>query len=203
MSLNFTDLPEVRWHVVPLHTPRVVRHCVKCGTVRRFASSDRFRVNAQQATIDIWLIYKCIECDCTWNCAIIERCSVRNLDPRKYSLFERNDKELAWSCAFDYRLVSGVGVQVDMTFEVRVESSETESGDDICRSRMIIIESQYPGIIRLDRLLAHQLRISRTSVYELYESGLMRIHSDGKNPLRKAAHTGQRILISRLVASRN
>lgn len=202
VSLNASDLPEVRWCVVPLHTPRVLRHCAKCGTVRRFASSDRFRLNAQQVTIDVWLIYKCVECDCTWNCAIIERCPVRNVDPSRYSLFERNDKELAWSCAFDYQLLSRLGVQVDMTFEVRIESSETGLGDHVVGSRMIVIESPYPGIIRLDRLLAHQLRISRTSVQELYDSGRLCIYPDGKNALRKTAQTGQRILVSRLAASR-
>jgi hypothetical protein len=170
--------------------------------VRRFASSDRFRLNAQQVTVDVWLIYKCVDCGCTWNCAIIERCPVRNVDPRRYSLFERNDKELAWSCAFDYRLLSGADVQVDMTFEVSVESSETGLDDHVGGSRMIVIESPYPGIIRLDRLLAQQLQISRTSVRELCDTGRLRIYPDGKNTLRKAAHTGQRILLGALTALR-
>ena len=193
MSFNAPDLPEVHWRVVPLHTPRVLRHCAKCGRVRRFTSSDRFRLNAQQVTVDVWLVYKCVECECTWNCAIIERCPVRNIDPGTYGLFERNDKELAWSCAFDYRLLSRADVQVDMTFEVRVQSSETGLDDNFGESRIIIIESPYAGIIRLDRLLAQQLRISRTSVQEMYKSGRLRIYPDGKNALRTAAHTGQRI----------
>ena len=86
-----------------------------------------------------------------------------------------------------------------MTFEVSVESSEIGLDDHVGGSRMIVIESQYPGIIRLDRLLAQQLRISRTSVQELYDSGRLRIYPDGKNALRKAAHTGQRILLNGLL----
>ena len=196
VSFNASDLAEVYWRVVPLHTPRVLRHCAKCGRVRRFASSDRFRLNAQQVTVDVWLVYKCVECECTWNCAIIERCPVRNIDPGTYGLFERNDKELAWSCAFDYRLLSGAGVQVDMTFEVSVESSEVGLDDHVGGPRMIVIESRYPGIIRLDRLLAQQLRISRTFIQELVEGGRLHIYPGGKKALRKAAHTGQRILLS-------
>jgi hypothetical protein len=65
---------------------------------------------------------------------------------------------------------------------------------------VILIDSPYPGIIRLDRLLAQQLRISRTSVQELYDIGRLRILPDGKNVLRKAAHTGQQILLRGLSA---
>ena len=86
-----------------------------------------------------------------------------------------------------------------MTFEVSVESSEIGLDDHVGGARMIIIELHYPGIIRLDRLLAQQLRISRTSVQELYDSGRLRICPDRKNVLRKAAHTGQRILLSGLL----
>lgn len=51
-------------------------------------------------------------------------------------------------------------------------------------------------ITRLDRLLARQLRILRTSLLEFYDSGRLRIFPAGKDALRKAAHTGQRILLS-------
>ena len=83
-----------------------------------------------------------------------------------------------------------------MTFEVSVESSGTGLEDYVGGSHMIFIESHYPGIIRLDRLLAQQLRISRTFIQELVESGRLHIYPGGKNALRKAAHTGQRILLS-------
>lgn len=202
VSFNSSDLTEVRWRVVPQHTPRVLRRCTNCGTVRRFASSDRFRLNAQQVTIDVWLIYKCMECDCTWNCTIISRCPIKSIEPRTYSLFESNDEQLAWSYAFDYRLLSGAGLQLDTTFEVRVETSETAPDYRADRPRIVIIESRYPRIIRLDRLLAQQLGISRTSVQELYESGRLRIDPDGKNALRKAAYTGQRVLLNGWVAAR-
>jgi len=197
VSFIAPHLPEVHWHVVPLHTPRVIRHCAKCGKVRRFASSDRFRLNAQQVTVDVWLVYKCVECECTWNCAIIERCPVRNIDPGTYGLFEKNDRELAWSCAFNYALLSRADAQVDTTFEVTVQSSTTGLDDNsFGASRIITIESPYAGIIRVDRLLAQQLRISRTCVQEMYKSGRLRIYPDGKNALRTAAHTGQRIHIN-------
>jgi hypothetical protein len=112
-----------------------------------------------------------------------------------YSLFEKNDRKLAWSCAFDYRLLSRGGVQIDMTFEVTIESSEP--GLDVhVRSRTIVIESLYPGVIRLDRLLARQLRISRTFVQELYDNGGLRIHPDSRRALSKAAYTGQRVFLS-------
>ena len=48
---------KVIWEVRYLSLPQVLRHCKKCGQKTLFTCSEKFRVNAQQKTLDIWLIY--------------------------------------------------------------------------------------------------------------------------------------------------
>lgn len=71
----------VRWRVAPAAVPRVLLHCPRCGRDRFFASSGRFRVNAQKKRLDAWLIYGCSVCGRTWNFPVFERLAVRDVDP--------------------------------------------------------------------------------------------------------------------------
>ena len=186
------DPPDTCWRVIPLHTPRVLRHCPKCGVLRRFASSDKFRLNAQQVKVDVWLIYKCLECDCTWNCPILERRTVKQIGSELYERFQQNDRDLAWSCAFDYALLSRLRVNVDSGVDVEVECGGTES---MGPEKSIRIELTYPGVIRLDRLLGRQLKVSRTCLQEWHDSGRLRVCPEEKHALRKTARTGQIIFL--------
>ena len=62
------------WRVVPLEPPRVIRRCAHCNAPRRFVSTDRFRLNAQQRRLDVWLLYRCVVCAATWKHPLFERC---------------------------------------------------------------------------------------------------------------------------------
>lgn len=196
VAVNALALPEVRWRVVPLETPRVLRHCAKCGGIRRFASSDKFRVNAQQRKVDVWLIYKCLECASTWNCTIISRRTAKEIGAARYLRFQHNDKELAWVCAFDFGLLSRVGVQVDATVEVRIERPGVDSLEHSQQGKKIRLEFTHPGIIRLDRLLAEQLQVSRSCLQRWLDSGRLLIRPEEKNALRKPARSGQIVYLS-------
>ena len=79
---------EVCWRILQVITPRVLRHCSHCGTTRQFACSDTFRVNANQRKIDVWLIYRCVDCDCTWNRTIFTRSTPEEIGPVLYQQFE-------------------------------------------------------------------------------------------------------------------
>jgi len=56
-----------------ISTPPAIKHCKKCGRKTEYVCSGLFRVNAQRKYLDIWLIYKCSDCDCTWNMTIYSR----------------------------------------------------------------------------------------------------------------------------------
>ena len=63
------------WRIIPAATPRVIRRCAHCNEPRAFACTEKFRVNAQQRRIDVWLLYRCTACDTTWKHALLERCA--------------------------------------------------------------------------------------------------------------------------------
>jgi hypothetical protein len=115
------DYPEVSWRVVALETPRVWRHCAACNQTCRFASSDLFRLNAQQRKVDVWLLYRCTVCDATWKCLIFTRCTPEAIGADLYARCQHNDRATAWMYAFDLRGLRRLGVRVDAAVPVGVE----------------------------------------------------------------------------------
>ena len=182
---------EVCWHIIPLHTPHVLRHCVKCGTGRRFASSDKFRLNVQQRKVDVWLVYKCLVCAQTWNCTIVTRQTPEDIGEDLYQRFVRNDRRLAWHYAFDSSLLHRAGVRVDAAVAVRVEQAVPHGMMGNGRPQRIRLVLDYPCTLRLDRLLAQAWQVSRASVHRWYEHGLLQVWPAEKHPLRKPICHGQ------------
>ncbi|HZI51514.1 MAG TPA: DUF1062 domain-containing protein [Terriglobia bacterium] len=199
MVVHRNEPPDVLWRVIPTNTPRVLRHCAKCGTTRRFASSDKFRLNAQQMKLDVWLIYKCVVCDSTWKCTIVERSTVKQIGAELHLRFQENDKELAWTCAFDYNLMSRAGVQIDTAVDVEIVRTPLKTLEDGQEWIRIRLDLTHSGVIRLDRLLAQQLNVSRSRLQSWHDSGQLRVEPDEKNSLRKLARSGQIISVLRAV----
>jgi len=57
-------------------------------------------MNAQKKNIDVWLIYRCIKCDNTYNMTIISRASPESINKELFHRFQENNRELAWQYAF-------------------------------------------------------------------------------------------------------
>ena len=85
----------IEWAVSVSGTPKLLRYCKKCGEKRHFLSSERFRINAQQSKLDIWLIYRCEKCDCTFNLEIHSKISPHSLPASRYERYLNNDASLA------------------------------------------------------------------------------------------------------------
>ena len=90
----------VRWIVAPLETPRIWRSCGRCNARRPFASSGKFRVNAQKKRLDARLIYRCGDCEQTWNRPLVERRPVEAVPPDLLRALTVNDAALARRYAF-------------------------------------------------------------------------------------------------------
>ncbi|MHB9361041.1 DUF1062 domain-containing protein [Mesorhizobium sp. LNJC403B00] len=69
--------------------------------MKAYRCSDKFRVNANGKRIDVWLIYRCIDCDNSWNFGIFERCNRRDIEHALLAALESNDPALARRHAFD------------------------------------------------------------------------------------------------------
>lgn len=149
--------PSVTWRIVPVRTPRVVRACPRCGGPRPFASSDRFRVNASGRRLDVWLIYRCAECDFTWNLTVLERATPEAIGFPRLDAFLRNDAAAAWSCAFDASLLRRAGARVEASTPVQVEREALPAGRVTVRLAL-----PFPVRLRLDRLLAQELGVARS-----------------------------------------
>lgn len=66
-------MKKITWEVEYISRLPVIRYCKKCGKKTEYICSGLFRVNAQHKYLDIWLIYKCSNCDSTWNSTIYSR----------------------------------------------------------------------------------------------------------------------------------
>ncbi len=181
-----------RWRVVPVHTPRLVRRCTRCDRPTLFACADAFRVNASGRRLDAWLLYRCIQCDETWKAPLHERVPVDRLDRARLDALSHDDLALAWACAFDESWLGRLGVAVDREVEVTVERIDTR---DPAR---IEIELPYPVSIRLDRLLARELSMSRTQLWRRVDDESIVIAPGGAHALRRPVSDGLVIVSVRL-----
>ena len=168
--LRAPDMPEQVWRIVPETTPRLGRHCASCGTARPFASSDRFRVNANGRRVDVWLIYRCTICERTWNRTVFERVAVSELEMCLRGL-STNDRELAWRCAFRIDDLATVGARVHGDVPFRVEGGEVDIGTPM-RIRFAV---KYPCAPRLDRVLAHTMCLPRSAIHALHSRGRIEV----------------------------
>lgn len=167
----------VVWTVVPVEAPRPIRHCGRCGVDRAFVSSGRFRVNGNGRRLDVWLIYRCAWCELTWNHTLHTRVAPESLGARLDSYYN-NDPELALALAF-----SAPGPWEPVPFSV--EGPPVEAGE-------VSLHLPAPVPIRLERLLAQKLGLSRSAVTAMVERG--RLVLDDPRALRRDARDGQRLV---------
>lgn len=168
-----------------LETPRVTRRCPRCDVCRPFISSDNFRVNAQQHRLDVWLIYRCATCDATWNQTILTRQTHDAIGEELCERFLHNDRATAWRYAFDLDLLRSTGSPFELDVPYRIERSGEHD-----RSA-IEIALPWPCHVRLDRLLANELGISRAELSRRVASREIELAPSAV--LKKPARDGQRV----------
>jgi hypothetical protein len=183
----------VRWTVAPEIAPRPLINCNRCGTVKAYRCSDKFRVNANGKRIDVWLIYRCIDCDNSWNFGIFERRNRRDIEPALLAALESNDPALARRHAFDVVALRNRVGRVEEFSDVAVHKHRL--GDEGATALEIRLALEAPTSLRLDRLLAGELGISRSRLQALDEKGLLVVVPDGARALRKSARDGTTVRI--------
>ncbi|TGQ24417.1 DUF1062 domain-containing protein, partial [Mesorhizobium sp. M4B.F.Ca.ET.214.01.1.1] len=67
-----SSILRIHWTIAPEIAPRPLINCNRCGGVKAYRCSGKFRVNANGKRIDVWLIYRCADCDNSWNFGIFE-----------------------------------------------------------------------------------------------------------------------------------
>ena len=178
-SAEKTEL--VMWNIAYCTPPTVLHYCKKCGRMCEFVSSGEFRVNAQQKSLDIWLIYKCIHCQATWNSAIYAHISPQYLAPALLEQFHSNDENLAWQYAMDTALLQKNGGVIKMpAYQIIGEAISLE------KPVRVKIQSLYHLPLKVSAILRKKLGISQRELNALLLSK------------RIAASTGQDLMKCRL-----
>lgn len=115
------------------------------------------RVNANGKRVDAWLIYKCTACDGTWNRPILER---RPVEAALTALRE-NEAALVRRLEFDAEGLKRHAARVEQSDDVVVTRQVlSESVGPVRRLEILCIVPE-PTALRLDRLLAGELEVSR------------------------------------------
>ncbi|EHJ00216.1 protein of unknown function DUF1062 [Clostridium sp. DL-VIII] len=176
-------LKKYQWELIPKSLPKVRRNCPKCNEKVCYINSEKFRVNANKNSIDIWMIYQCEKCKSTWNMAIYERVKPHDINKYEYEKFLSNDEELVKEYAFNLSMYNKNKTEVileDPNYELIEKKSEASY---INENELIIeIVCKYLIELRVDKLLSDKLGISRSKIKNMNKEGLIFI-KDNKGSL--------------------
>lgn len=185
-----SDILRVRWTITPKIAPQPWITCSGCGKLNAFRSSDKVRLNANGRKLDAWLIYKCLTCDKTWNRSIFERQNVREIDPRILEALHSNDPQWIWAEAFNMQALRRKSQRVDEFPEYDVAKTVVHEAA-LFKTIEIELQVALPVNMRLNRLLATELKISRTRLQVLSDGGTIRMTSDENDVvMRRRIKTG-------------
>lgn len=171
-------MKKVIWEVQYLSLPTVKKYCKKCGRKTAFACSGQFRVNAQRKLLDIWLIYKCADCDTTWNAEVYSRITPQALSPELLEGFYQNDGALAERYGMDGEFLRRNGAEL-------MPPSYMVSGDifSLEEETWLEIKAGHPLPIKVSAVVRDKLHLSQREYAQLVDEG--RLKSVPEQDLRK------------------
>ena len=156
-------MKKIIWKVQSLSLFSVLKYCKKCGRKNLFTYSRQFRLNSQRRYLDIWLIYKCSDCNTTWNAAVYSRISPQALKPELSDGFYKNDIELVEKYAIDNQFLQANGVEVSLPkysvigdrfslneavqLEIKSKHSLSVKVSSIVRNKLLLSEKEYLQLI--------------------------------------------------------
>lgn len=192
---------KIELEIEPISSPDIIRNCSKCGGKAHFENTGNFRVNANGNCIDVWLIYACRQCNTTYNMTLYERISSNELRRENYEKFLKNDKSLAMSYGCDNQILKKNKAVVDwenITYRIsekvfknqenqeykeshvyQENSNAISNIKEMMESQIITLRCRYPLKIRIDKLFAEYLNISRTKVKQLIENKILEAFNSG------------------------
>ncbi|WP_119274920.1 DUF1062 domain-containing protein [Taklimakanibacter deserti] len=196
------DLERVQWTIIPRTAPQPWIACSRCGEPKPFRSSGKIRLNANGRRLDAWLIYKCSDCDGTWNRPLFERRPIGDISIADLEALQSNDPGWVKSYEFDIGGLRDRARRIDEGTEVEVhkQTLTDETGTGNILEITLVVRSAVG--LRLDRLLAAELGLSRSRLHALREQGQLRIDPDHKDVLRRRIRDGTRIVLERFKEAR-
>ena len=190
---------EYIWEIRIKNTPLFKRKCNRCSG-NRFYCSNKFRVNAQKRNIDVWLIYRCLECDSTYNLTILSRTKPELVRKELFLRFSENDKVLAWEYAFSPEIGRKNNVELDfgsVEYEI-VHDSISIKDLLIMDDEWIIFKVQTPFEfeLKMSSIVRLCLGLSANQLKRMIEGGVI-FMSEGYPLKKRKVKNGDRVLISK------
>lgn len=179
----------VQWTITPEIAPRPWISCRGCGRPKPFQPSGKIRLNANGRKLDAWLIYRCVDCETTWNRPLFERRPVRHIERSVLAALHANDPEWVWAEAFNLDALRRGSQRIDQFPEFGIVKGILSETPGWTRLEIELAVS-LPVAARLDRLLASELSISRMRLQALHEHGTLRVSPERSDALRRHVRTG-------------
>ncbi|MEU9132435.1 DUF1062 domain-containing protein [Kitasatospora sp. NPDC048540] len=164
---------KARWAVRQSALPTVVRPCPDCSGTRH-RPSGKIRVNANGKLLDVWLLLSCAACDRTSKVPIHERVHVSTLEPARRVAYETNDPQMVRELTISRSLAARNGYRLDWTGTWELETRTPLYALDDPTPLEVVVGFELPAPVRVERLLALGLGLSRAEIRRLVGEG--RIH---------------------------
>ena len=185
-----SDTLRVLWTLVPQRAPQPWLHCSHCGDPRPFESSSKFRLNANGKRLDAWLIYHCTACGQVWNRPLLERRPAAAVDPQLLAALQQNDPHLARHLAFDVEDLRRRTLRIEACDGAEVQKVALGVPTRPPARLEIVFALAVPISLRLDRLLAAELGLSRKRLHCMQDDGRLVVSPARARRLKKAPRDG-------------
>lgn len=174
---NMQVVKKLTWQVIPVNTPLYKKKCPKCRNSNLYYSSNKFRLNAQKKNIDVWLIYRCLNCDTSTNITILSRTKPGLIDKELFQKFNDNDEETAWKYVFDADTIRRNRMEFDYSNVEYDIIHDPIALLEICNMEADVIEFEIRSRFNLDLKLTHVIRkcfdISLNRLEEMLSAGVI------------------------------
>lgn len=172
-------IKQVTWDIVPKSTPLYKKKCSKCKSSKLYYCSNKFRLNSQKRSIDVWLIYRCIKCDNTCNITILSRTKPELIEKDLFVRFSNNDEDTAWKYAFDTDIIRKNTMELDYSnVEYDIIGEIIEFKDVANMEENIIqylIKSDFDLNLKLTHVIRRGFNISSNELEKLLSAGVITI----------------------------
>lgn len=171
----------ITWEIKVKNTPLLKKKCSHCDS-DRFYCSDKFRMNAQKKSIDVWLIYRCVQCDNTCNLTLLSRKRADLIDKTLFHSFSVNDTETVWKYAFSPELERQNNATLDFNsvdYEIISSTPLEELLTITDESISIRIKCNCEFSIKLPLLLRRFFSLSSSQTKQILEQDIISIPTGG------------------------
>jgi hypothetical protein len=135
-----------------------------------------------------------VDCENTWKRTLFERLDVRDIQPSVLEALQSNDPDWIQGRAFDVADLKRTTQRVDEFAEINVHKSALSRREE-WKGLHIRLSVPFSTCVRLERLLATELRLTRSRLQALHEASRLQVDPNRKDALRRPPKQGMRITL--------